>query len=516
MEIKRTVCYEDFGAVGDGVTDDFDAIARAHAYANENKLDVKTDDSKTYYIGDTGIGEKENKPSIKIKTNVDWGNSKFIIDDSGITSSMFSKNANIFTVCRDNPAVTYTIENDTPNGAIKKINDEGGIGRSATKLDLGIGYDAMLVVVNENKKVYVRVGANKDNGSAQTEVICVDKNGSIDPTTPFLLNYNEITKIIVYRIDDTPITLRGGIFTTIANQAKEDYRYYYRNIVLARSNVTVTDFTYRIEGEGEHGDPYAAFLNVYHCANVLIKDSTLQSHKYYWCVGAGGGNPVGMGTYAINASTCNNIVWKNCIQSNFYNEDGVTVNDDVWGIMGSSYSKNLVYEDCILNRFDAHAGVYNSKIINSRVQDFRIIGGGEILIENTHLYNNLLISMREDYGSTWNGRVILKDVTIHNTSEPYLVYGLWYNHDFGYPTYVPEEIIIDGLKLTKKTDINIFTKKFVAQSANALLDEVDGKSNVNKMTPPKRIIIKNNRDNYNFIKPDSEFFKDTEYITEDN
>ena len=96
MELKKTVCYEDFGAVGDGKTDDFDAIARAHAYANENGLDVVTDGTKTYYIGDTGIGEKENKPAIRIKTNVNWGTSKFIIDDSAITSSMYSKNANIF------------------------------------------------------------------------------------------------------------------------------------------------------------------------------------------------------------------------------------------------------------------------------------------------------------------------------------------------------------------------------------------------------------------------------------
>ena len=46
MELKKTVCYEDFGAVGDGKTDDFDAISRAHAYANENGLDVVTDSSK--------------------------------------------------------------------------------------------------------------------------------------------------------------------------------------------------------------------------------------------------------------------------------------------------------------------------------------------------------------------------------------------------------------------------------------------------------------------------------------
>ena len=56
MELKKTVSYEDFGAVGDGKTDDFDAIARAHAYANENNLEVKVR-GKTYYIGPTNLTE---------------------------------------------------------------------------------------------------------------------------------------------------------------------------------------------------------------------------------------------------------------------------------------------------------------------------------------------------------------------------------------------------------------------------------------------------------------------------
>ena len=41
METKNYVTYEDFGAVGDGVTDDFAAIYKAHEYANENKLPVE-------------------------------------------------------------------------------------------------------------------------------------------------------------------------------------------------------------------------------------------------------------------------------------------------------------------------------------------------------------------------------------------------------------------------------------------------------------------------------------------
>ena len=517
MEIKKSVCYEDFGAVGDGITDDFDAISAAHAYANENGLEVVTKGDKTYYIGSTAISETENKPPIKIKTNVDFGKSEFIIDDSEITSTSNARNAQIFSVIRDYHVVVYTEENDTPTKLIKKINEEGGFKREIKKLDLGLGYPAMLIVTDADGKVYIRYGPNKNAGGAQSEIVCIDENGNIDPTTPFLLDYKAVTSITVFRIDDAPITLKGGIFTTIANQAKEDYRYYSRNLSISRSNVTVDGLTYQIKGEGEHGDPYGAFLSINKCANVLIENSVLQAHKYYWCVGSGGGAPVGMGTYAISANSCNNVIWRNCKQSNFFADDGVSYRSGIWGIMGSSYSKNLAYENCILSRFDAHAGVYNSRIINSTIASFRIIGGGDIHIENCHLYSNLLIGLREDYGSTWNGRILVKDLTVHNGAdqETNLVYGQWYNHNFGYPTYIPYEVVIDGLTLTNPTDVNIFTKKFVEQSKNAHLDEIDGVPNVNKMTPPTRIVIKNNKNGYKFIKPESEFFKNTEFIIED-
>ena len=180
MEIKKTVCYEDFGAVGDGKTDDFDAIARAHEYANENGLAVEVASDKTYYIGSTAISETENKPSIKIKTSTDWKNSKFIIDDSGIDSKSTARNAQIFTVIRDYPVVTYTEENDTPTGFIAKVNAQGGFKRDITELDLGLGYPAMLMVTDANGRVYIRYGPNKNAGGAQKEIICIDENGKID------------------------------------------------------------------------------------------------------------------------------------------------------------------------------------------------------------------------------------------------------------------------------------------------------------------------------------------------
>ena len=153
MELKKTVCYEDFGAVGDGKTDDYDAIARAHAYANENGLDVVTDSSKTYYIGDTAIDEKTAKPTIIIKTNVDWGKSQFIIDDTAFPPESPAKSSLIFKVQKEYPMVVYTPENDTPNGAIARINAEGGFKRDVKNLDFGLGYAAMIFVRNDEKTV---------------------------------------------------------------------------------------------------------------------------------------------------------------------------------------------------------------------------------------------------------------------------------------------------------------------------------------------------------------------------
>ncbi|MBO5879912.1 MAG: hypothetical protein J6Q68_05115 [Clostridia bacterium] len=513
METKKTVCYEDFGAYGDGKHDDFDAIFKAHEYANANDLDVVCKENAVYYIGKDALNEEKPKPAAKIKTNVDFKNAKFIIDDSEITVDMPARNGSIFHIDRDYEPVVYTIENDTPNGAIKRINEMGGFKADITKLDLGIGYAAMLMVVNENKRVYIRYGANAGSGNAQTELVNVDADGNIDPTTAFLLDYDMVTKITVIRAD-RPLTVKGGVFVTIANRVPEDYKYYSRGMFITRASLTIDGLTYEIEGEGEHGDPYGGFLTIHQCSNVVVKNCKLQAHKYYMCVGSGGGAPVGMGTYALSIGSSNNILMKNCIQTNFFGDDGKTYREGIWGIMGSSYCKNLVYEDSILSRFDAHAGVYNAKIINSTVACFRIIGGGDIVVENSHIYGNLLFGIREDYGSTWKGNAIIKNVVLHNTRPSHIIYAYWTNHDFGYKTYLPENITIDNLSIETGDTISLFTEKFVEQSNHILDDVVDGKPNVNKTVPPKKIVIRNNKTGLKFIKPDTAFFKNTEIIEE--
>ena len=79
MGNKKYITYEEFGAKGDGVADDFIAMRAAHAYANEVGLPVKAKDDATYYIHDTRVDGKVEQ--IVIKTDTEWGSCNIVIDD---------------------------------------------------------------------------------------------------------------------------------------------------------------------------------------------------------------------------------------------------------------------------------------------------------------------------------------------------------------------------------------------------------------------------------------------------
>ncbi len=55
LHARGFVQYGDFGASGDGKTDDIDAIAAAHAFANQQDLPVKADEEATYHIGERSV-----------------------------------------------------------------------------------------------------------------------------------------------------------------------------------------------------------------------------------------------------------------------------------------------------------------------------------------------------------------------------------------------------------------------------------------------------------------------------
>lgn len=422
FKASGVVRYSDFGATGDGKTDDIDAIAATHAFANQQGLSVKADDGATYYIGE------RNRTAV-IRTNTDFGKANFILDDTKVQN----RNANIFLV----------------SSSLQSFKLEGvtSLKRNQTKIEVSLPGSCLVTVTNSNIKRYIRYGANQNNGASQTDIFMVDKDGKVDGNAPIIWDFDQITDITALPIDQTTLNITGGHFTTIANSAESKYTYYGRGIAIRRSHVDVNGLEHRIIGEGDHGAPYGGFINVGDCSYVTVRNTLLTGHKMYQTIGSAGVT-VSMGTYDISLNKALNVLFENCNQTNDINDSRY------WGILGSNFCKNLVYDHCTFSRFDAHMGVANATIRNSTLghQGINAIGSGTFTVENCTLYGRSIVNLRPDYGSTWQGELIIRNCIFvpangQKTSASLISGSYSGQHDFGYTCYMPEKIIIENLRI---------------------------------------------------------------------
>lgn len=424
MQTKAEVCvkYEEFGAVGDGQTDDLLAIVKAHAYANEKGLPVKANDDAIYYIGGKDA-------TAEIQTDTDFGDATFVIDDRSIENIK----SWVFRVSSNQKEIALT-----GIASLKKHQQNLGVTLPAK---------CLVTIDNSHLKQYIRKGNNQNNGSSQTDIILVDTDGRIDPQAPVIWNFERVTKITAVPLDTTVLTVRGGHFKTIANQAESKYNYHARGLAIRRSHVNVVGVEHLIEGEGNHGAPYSGFINIGNCANVAVREAVLSGHKTYQTIGSAG-RPVSMGTYDISVGKSINVSFINCRQANDIEDR------KLWGIMGSNYSKNLLYDGCRLSRFDAHKGVHNATIRNSTIGHAGInaIGHGLLNIENSTIHGRHLVNMRRDYGSTWDGEFVIRNSVFapHDRGRSGVALISGRNdgqHDFGYTCYLPSRVTIENLKI---------------------------------------------------------------------
>lgn len=417
----KYLTYEQFGAKGDGITDDFPAIITTHAAANEKGLPVKAGKGKTYYIGNT-VG------TAIVRTDVDFGTAKFIIDDSIVS-------------VEDREAYIFKVESALEPFTIDGI---GGLERAQTNIGQSLPCRCLVEVVNDNRKVYIRLGANQNSGVSQKEYFIADKDGNIDSSTALVWDYDEITGMTAHPIDDKPLTIKGGIFTTIANQAPSKYTYYGRGITIERSNVRIENISHYIEGESDHGAPYDGFVSLDKVADILVKDCVFTAHKTYKTIGSAG-VPVSMGTYDISAHGCANIKWENCSQTTDINDT------KYWGIFVSNFCKSLTLDHCIFSRFDAHQGVRNVTLTGCEFGHTGVntVGFGRLLIDNCVIHRKSLITLRADYGSSWEGEIIVRNsklIVPKGAKSVSLLSGSNAGkHDFGYTCYLPERFDIENL-----------------------------------------------------------------------
>lgn len=416
------VRYSDFGAKGNGKTDDIDFIAATHTFANQHGLLVKADVAATYYISG-----KER--TAVIRTNTDFGTATFIIDDTEVQN----RNASVFVV----------------SSILRRFKLEGitSLKRNQKKINASLSGTCLVTVTDSTVRRYIRFGPNQNSGFPQTDIFIVDKNGNVDTDTPIIWDFDRITEINALPINETTLKITGGRFTTIANRDESKYTYYSRNIAIRRSNVVVDGLEHRVVGEGDHGAPYGGFINIRNCSYVTVKNTVLTGHKTYRTIGSAG-KLVSMGSYDISVNRAHNVSFVNCSQTNDINDR------TYWGIMGSNYCKNLLYDSCTFSRFDAHMGVANATIRNSTLGHMGInaIGIGLLTVEGSTIHGRSLVNLRSDYGSTWQGEVVIRNcVFVPDGGKPTIVSLIsGFNsgqHDFGYTCYMPERIIIETLHI---------------------------------------------------------------------
>ena len=421
----EVVHYRDFGAIGDGRTDDFDAIIAAHRQANKTGSPVRAQDGATYYIG---AGNR----TAEIRTDTDFGTAAFIIDDRNVLIE--ERKAPVFKVVSDLQPIT--LRNVPP------------FRQDQRRIEVRLPARSLVFPIDTGTKRFIRRGGNQNAGNPQQDVLLVDPDGTLDPAVPPFWTFKAITDCTAYPLDTKPLTIRGGRFTTIANQAPSAYTYFARGLHIERSRVTVEGLTHLVTGEGATGAPYAAFINIFRSSDVVVRNCVLSTRKKYFTTGAGG-TQVGMGSYDLSIHQSVNVSIIGCTQStDLFDETR-------WPVMSSNGSKNLVYDGCVLTRFDAHAGLLNATIRNSTVRHIAVTGWGTLRIENSTIPNTTLVTLRDDYGSHWDGEVIIRDCVLAPPAgsgikaSPIALIGGGNDgkHDFGYPCHMPRRIAIDGLKI---------------------------------------------------------------------
>ena len=487
MSDKKYVSYEEFGAVGDGVADDFDAIEAAHKYANENCIPVKTKSDATYYIGEKLTHE------ILIDTDVDWNGSHFIIDDT-VPNTYQYKSVYLFAIRRHSRVV---LEGEALTNAI-------GEGRTIKRGDVKLDWlapvlteDAYIRVTNENHRDFVRFGSNENNGLSRHDMFEITKDGVLDPECDIAYEFDEITKIEIFPAHEKPITVKNGNFASVCCRTVKETDFlgrwhgHNRGFCIERADVTIENLTHKMLNEpeldktrdelaklyGNRGEsyPYGGFIVGKNANRLTVKNCLLTSHTTYyedkpatvstgWKIPA----PVPLGSYDMYFHSCNRVsligVRQDC-------PTGIG-DSRYWGIMASNNCKNFLLKDCYMNRFDAHQGFWNTSIIDCTIgHSINITGGGKLYCENvTKLVSGHFFSIRGDYGGSFEGDVVLKNCTLvgarsynstrdpdPNADIPYeeavlfapggsANHELFYNWDFGYELYLPITVTLDNFK----------------------------------------------------------------------
>ena len=493
------VTYDEFGAVGDGTTNDYEKIKAAHDFANKEfiengkKVIVKANKDKTYYIGVAN-------DYIDVVTDVDWNNAKFILDDY-IDSNNDGENdvygpRHIFRIVSPfyikskygggsafyaelNDDVISNFKSISPNTTnLKNIIDY--VKNNQVKPLKGVTVEDLLeykywgIELTASNKMFIRTGNNENNGSNQQEVIVI-KSDTGEVLTDINWTYENITSIKIIPINNQKLILQNAIFKTLTcnkvYDEKGNTKVTRRGIqTYYTGNVEINNITHFLDENAhpyqskyqkeENGNLYSEFVRFEESFFVSLKNSKLTPHHPTTIVKNGEFINGRNGTYDLEFLKSANVFLDNvgyACESDRTDVDcykDYMLDDEIWGIMGGNLIKNVFITNSQLNRIDSHTVITNLYVNNSRVgvKGLTLIGKGYAYIKNSTIENaSAAITLRSDYGSTWDGTIVIDNLHVIKDSPSFSLISSnnKEDHDYGYICYFPN-LYLNNLEIEAK------------------------------------------------------------------
>ena len=480
-------------------SDDYYAIKATHDCANKHKLPVKVTK------GEYNIYNKTTE-AIIVKTSTDLSNSTiYIHEEKGIVYKKTPYTGPIYRINHDKCKTVKTKLNNLKEGNTIKELAGSPTGKMVIVTDL-----------TDTRKVFIRFGGNANNGTNPSDAFRVDKNGKI--LDPLFWNYDN-KNIEVYTCDipeEKLVFKNANIYNIVATDVSASTRfgenntgqYINRGIRITRSNTVVDNIkhAYILPSKSKVSKltyAHSGAIYVQNAANVVVQNSKVYAYE---CNGSNS-------TYDLAFNKAVNLLIKNVTMydyggnssydydkySSYFSKDSSQIKDHLWGVNVSFGCKNVTYDGCVLNRIDAHEGIYNLTVKNTRIGRWAmtLIGYGKLNLDHVAVYNNNhFISFRTDYGSLWNGTVNIKDCWIHpgnNDTVTLITFKISYDdngyvHNFGYDLSLPK-VNVNGFKV-----FNNVSKLYIFNNSDDQTGKVKG--NLKKISN----YIKNNKFSYYYPK----------------
>jgi hypothetical protein len=368
-----------FGAVvGDGVVNDTVAVRAAHVYANALGLPVS-------YAGISTLALDANA-AIPIKTSTDFYGCKIVILGGVNETPSFSTFNNLFVVSDDAcPYEVYT-------GAITS----GQLVAGSRTPTLGVRDGPGVAFLRANTGVTVP-DREKTGTLPYSQTFNVHRFGFVSHPLAVDLTASAADMTIEYR----EMSERRLIIN--APSIKEGAWNNQRIFQVRRSNVEINGLTVPyVKPDTSTFANICELISCYLCSDVEINGFVSTGRRF----------SASNGTYCLALYSCADVRVRNM--------KAITG----WGALGTNDCSGLYFDDCVINRVDAHSGGFNFFVNNCEIHDIGVVygwGGGVISVTNSRAYNCPVISKRVDYGGSFFGDLVVDNVEMHYPTTSQLI-----------------------------------------------------------------------------------------------